>query len=71
MVLINIIGDHSLRPATTILGVEFFWFTRKKNAFRSFFGGGKKIGPYFFHGQKIDVTSKNPWDPKFAENSLK
>ena len=32
--------------------------------------GGKRIrSGKFLYGQKTDVTSKNPWDPKFDQNS--
>ena len=36
----------------------------------TFLRGGKRIrSGKFFYGQKTDVTSKNPWDPKFDEIS--
>ena len=66
----NLPGGHSLGPVTTISGVKFFSSFKIRMYLETFLRGGKRIGSgKFFYGQKTDVTSKNPWDPKFDEDS--
>ena len=48
----------------------FFGLFARRMYLETFLRGGKRIrSGKFFYGQKTDVTSKNPWDPKFDENS--